>query len=285
MKVINLSRIWPALERYVMRRSWTRLTRRATDRTADLSRHDCLVLAPHPDDETLGCGGLVMRKRAAGQAVHVAVVTDGAATGAAEADRGAARADMVARRAQETTEACERLGVDADHLRFFDFPDGALADHAEALRTRIAQAVAEITPSEIYVCALDDGHRDHVALARVVRALHAEGGLGAASLWEYPVWFWDFRSWRPDGATNKAGFVSGVQRLRLRLRALNAVTVDITGLEHRKRDALACHKSQVGALADRDWSGLPRNFLAFFLRDKEVFFEVRSATKRAEVTG
>ncbi|WP_372675300.1 PIG-L deacetylase family protein [Aquicoccus sp.] len=275
MKFVTLSGIWPTLERAAMRRLWRTVARRAQDRTADLTRRDCLILAPHPDDETLGCGGLVLLKRKAGMPVHVAVVTDGAATGAADAARGMSRDDIVSLRARETVAACSLLGVAWDHIRFLGFPDGALAAHGAALEAEIAALVDELSPSEIFVCASGDGHRDHVALARAVHGLHAEGRLGGATLWEYPVWFWDFGSWRPERSSNKAGFIAGLHKAGRAARRLKAVTVDIGGFEQRKREALDCHRSQIGALGtEPGWSGLPPSFLEHFFRDRELFFEI-----------
>src|SRR5690349_19075047 len=53
------------------------LLSRAEDVTSQAAARSCLVLAPHPDDETLGCGATIMRKRAAGTPVHVVIATDG----------------------------------------------------------------------------------------------------------------------------------------------------------------------------------------------------------------
>lgn len=260
-----------------MRRLWRRVARRATDCSVELTRRGCLVLAPHPDDETLGCGGLVIHKRAAGQQVQVAVVTDGAATGAADMTRE----DIVTLRAREAVAACARLDVAEDHVQFLGFPDGALAAHATALEDRIAALVAELSPPEIYVCALGDGHRDHVALAQAVRNLHAQGRLGGAAVWEYPVWFWDFRSWRPEKASNKAGFIAGLRKAGQAARNLNTVAVDIKDLKQRKREALACHRSQIGGLEGaHGWNGLPPSFLDFFFHDRELFFKLDAQAAR-----
>src|SRR5829696_1206258 len=53
----------------------TRIT--ARDETAAVAARGCLVIAPHPDDETLGCGATIARKRAAGTPVRVVIVADG----------------------------------------------------------------------------------------------------------------------------------------------------------------------------------------------------------------
>src|SRR6516162_4744018 len=53
------------------------LLSRAEDMTAQTATRSCLVLAPHPDDETLGCGATIMRKLAAGTPVQVIIAADG----------------------------------------------------------------------------------------------------------------------------------------------------------------------------------------------------------------
>src|SRR5215469_14860675 len=53
------------------------LLSRAEDMTSQTATRSCLVLAPHPDDETLGCGATIMRKRAVGTPVQIVIATDG----------------------------------------------------------------------------------------------------------------------------------------------------------------------------------------------------------------
>src|SRR5687767_3222241 len=83
----------------------------ARDETAVSTTRRLLVLAPHPDDETIGCGATILRRRAAGTAVRVVVATDGRLS-----HRSAeVTPDELARiRAAEFREACSRLGVPAD---------------------------------------------------------------------------------------------------------------------------------------------------------------------------
>ncbi|MEM8849008.1 MAG: PIG-L deacetylase family protein [Pseudomonadota bacterium] len=270
-----MQRVWPWLERGAMRLVHRVLSRRSVDRTDALSVKNCLVLAPHPDDETLGCGGLIQRKRAAGASVHVTVVTDGAATHDGDEAQSLTRDALIDLRERETIEACAILGVEADAVSFLRLPDGDLAAHADGLRERLADIVARIAPEEVYVCALADGHRDHQALARAVRDLARTDRLGRADLLEYPVWFWDFRSWRPDGLSNKAGFVSGLRAALAHARRAPVQHVSIAGLVERKRAALACHRSQLGTYeGEPDWVGLPDAFLAHFNDDREFFFDV-----------
>src|ERR1700761_6094021 len=49
----------------------------AEDMTEQTEKRSCVVLAPHPDDETLGCAVTIMRKLAMGSRVHLLIATDG----------------------------------------------------------------------------------------------------------------------------------------------------------------------------------------------------------------
>ena len=81
-----------------------------------------LVLAPHQDDETLGCGGMIRIRRDEGAVVHVAFLTDGMTSGAGE--------ELVGVRRNEAESAMALLGVDGSQVTFLGFPDGALRPQA-----------------------------------------------------------------------------------------------------------------------------------------------------------
>jgi hypothetical protein len=86
----------------------------ARDDTEASAKRRCLVVAPHPDDETLGCGATIARKRAAGTAVLVAVVADGRY--AQSRSTMISPSELASIRAAEAVAACARLGVDADDV-------------------------------------------------------------------------------------------------------------------------------------------------------------------------
>ncbi len=263
------------MEQFALNAFWRGLALKSRDMTETLAGRSCLVLAPHPDDETLGCGGVVMHKLAAWSQVEVMIATDGAASHLDDPTRQTSRQALIEMRERETVQACRTLGLEPGNVSFLRFPDGALAQHADTLRERLADEIASRRPDEIYVCALQDGHRDHVALAQAVRDLAGAGRLNGAIHWEYPVWSFDFRSWRPPGRTNKAGYVLGLAGMADTLRRAHVSSVSLRGLRDRKREALACHRSQLGLLEDEpDWPGLPERFLSFFFRDRELFFHI-----------
>lgn len=270
-----MHRVWPRLESFALKSLWRALSRKATDMSVSTAARSCVILAPHADDETLGCGGLIMTKRAAGARVNVIIATDGAATHPDVPRQILTAEALVELREEETRAACKELGVDFAHLKFLRLPDGALASRAADLEADLAAEIAKIAPEEVYVCALADGHRDHKALARATRVLGERGELGNAMLWEYPVWYWSFRSWRPAATGNSRGFVAAIAEMRRAARDTVVFSVSLEKLDVRKRTALDCHRSQLGTLEEEPaWDGLPADFLENFFKDRELFFQV-----------
>src|SRR6266550_1318895 len=118
----------------------------------DLQGERLLVLAPHPDDEVIGCGGLIARHVLAGRQVRVIVVTDGAEAG------------EPAVREEESRLALARLGDVVPE--FLHFRDRHLDEDRDALGRRIRELLSEFKPDLIAVPSPVEIHPDHLALAR-----------------------------------------------------------------------------------------------------------------------
>lgn len=116
-----------------------------------------LVLAPHPDDETIGCGGMLAHHAASGHRVVVVHATDGGG-GDPEGRFG----DVAGRRLAEERRALAVLGV--GERRGLGFADGALADGPE-LEAALAALIAEVAPATLYSLSPFEYHPDHRALA------------------------------------------------------------------------------------------------------------------------
>jgi LmbE family N-acetylglucosaminyl deacetylase/glycosyltransferase involved in cell wall biosynthesis len=143
----------------------------------DLRGERLLVLAPHPDDEVIGCGGLVALHLRERRKVHVVVATDGAQAGDA------------AQRQSESRTALASLG-DAT-IEFLRFPDRNLAD-ARELDDRISEILREWKPDLIAVPSPLEIHPDHVALSRafcdlIARDASLFADLGVARVAFYEV--------------------------------------------------------------------------------------------------
>jgi len=107
-----------------------------------------LVVAPHPDDEILGCGGAIASHLARGDSVHVALVTGG--EGGGDRDARLAESRSAAACLGHTEVTC--LGV----------ADGQVADAAD-LPDRLAGLVRKLAPRVVYAPSLFEMHTDHVA--------------------------------------------------------------------------------------------------------------------------
>ena len=193
-----------------------------------------LVFAPHQDDETLGCGGLIALKRQQQIPVNVAFLTDGSACYDSIALAGVTvmpTIDIIRLRKQEATEALGRLGVNANSIHFLDQPDHFLDHQAlehDALINSLVDLLNEIKPQDIYVTYRYDVHGDHQATYRLVHEAIVRSGR-QARLWEYPIWsFWSHKP------------LSGLVRNHRR----NLYRLPIQRVLAQKQTALKCYKSQ-----------------------------------------
>jgi LmbE family N-acetylglucosaminyl deacetylase len=242
----------------------------------ELSRR-AVVFSPHPDDEVLGCGGTILKKRAVGAPVHLVYMTDGGASTTL-----IPRSDLIAMRKAEATSAACALGVDS--VEFLDFPDGQLHDHVEAATDRICEILRREVPQEIYIPYRHEPVRqaaDHRTTTSIVWAALERLAMKAI-VREYPVWFWYHWPWvnfRQTTAPLKTRHV--IKNSALAAFGLQAVfglnsAVDISDVQAKKRAALAHHKSQMERLIeDPHWVTLPQlsdgQFLGCFYQDFEFF--------------
>lgn len=202
-----------------------------------------LVFAPHPDDETLGCGGTILLKRSRGADVGVAFLTDGSKSHAALVSPEI----LADERHLEALEACRRLGVPERAVTWMGFPDGELARHARAAVSRVVELLTERQPHVVFAPLPVNEHPDHVATGRIVRAALRRAPLEApVTLLEYPIWFWHHFPWVSlrDG---DPGLLEKTRAARFGLRVLTHldVRVDVRAVRREKRAALAAHKSQM----------------------------------------
>ena len=123
--------------------------------TTNLTGKRVLVLAPHPDDETIGCGGSLALHVAAGDPVKVVFLTNGAKgdmTGRFE------RQSYIALRQEEARKACDCLG--RMELEFWPYEDRELGV-SPGVRERIKEILTVYTPNLVYVPSPLEFHPDH----------------------------------------------------------------------------------------------------------------------------
>ncbi|MDM0114041.1 PIG-L family deacetylase [Variovorax sp. J22R133] len=152
----------------------------ATDLVPEGAR--AVVVAPHPDDEVLACGGLLAQLAALQREICVIAVTDG--TSSHPGSRQWSPADLGRIRPLESQRALSLLGVSQVPLRL-GLPDGGLMALRSVLQDKLQSL---LRPSDVVFTTWRlDGHPDHEATgsATALAAMHV-----GATLIEVPVWAW-----------------------------------------------------------------------------------------------
>lgn len=197
-----------------------------------------LVIAPHPDDETIGVGATIAGLARRGTRVRVLFLTDGEAS----------HVDVVGlgeRRAAEASEALTALGLPTGRAERLGWADGRLAGDIDGL---VAAISARVTIGDVVLSTWPgDGHPDHRAAGIAVQRAANECGVSA---WWYPVWAWHHEP--SDGA-----LLLGAGRVMV-------TPADVAA----KRRALAAYRSQVTEVLGPPI--VPPVFLAHHLRPFEV---------------
>ncbi len=172
-----------------------------------LGRGRALILAPHPDDEVLGCGGAIMRHVADGDPVRVIICTDGAL------GLPPGHPDPLETRRQESRCAARLLGY--GEPIFWDWPDRGLG-YGEELLNQIQEAIAAWQAELVYAPSCWEVHPDHLNLALAcAEAIRHSARASQLVFYEVGVPLWPNR------------------------------LLDISGLSERKQQAIACFRSQL----------------------------------------
>lgn len=160
----------------------------ATSLHALLGGANPVVLAPHPDDETIGCGALIAASAARGLRPRIVFMTDGA--GSHPGSHAFAAPRLAELREREAVCAAAILGVDFNDLYFLRLPDTAAPHDGPAFDTTVALLagiVGQASPAVIFAPWAADPHRDHLATHRMARAVASLTGQRHLS---YPIWGW-----------------------------------------------------------------------------------------------
>jgi LmbE family N-acetylglucosaminyl deacetylase len=206
-------------------------------RTLALDRSDrLLVLAAHPDDESVATGGLLQHALAVGAEALVVFFTDGDNNPWAQrvnelrwAITAPDRARFGARRRAEARRALERLGVGETSTRFLGFPDQGTTDlvlhgNEVAMRT-LADTVRTWRPTVVVGPSLLDLHPDHSALGLMLQQI---------------------LECLPDTAAPRSHVRYLVHHPRLLARREGSLVLPLSAAQRiRKRSAIACHHTQL----------------------------------------
>ena len=213
-----------------------------------------LIVAPHPDDESLGCGGAIVLLRKFDLEVSILVLSDG--TLSHPNSIKFAKEKLRELRENELVKAAEILGVDERKITFLRYPDRSVPDENSTdfikVTDQIKQFLEREKPQTIFVPWRRDPHPDHRAAFQLISAAKQEN----MQIVEYPIWLYELAE--SDDAPLK--------------REVSAFRLDITSVVETKQKAIHAHTSQITDLIDDDPNGF--RLSAEVLHNFAVPFEI-----------
>lgn len=187
------------------------------------SQQRVCIFAPHPDDEILGCGGLLQQLAANGNHIILVHVTHGTQSHPNSQIYSPAKLNTI--RPQESLEALKVLGIDHQvTIISLDLTDGEVFAQQAQFYKKLA---AIIQPDDVLVTPfVHDGHPDHEATGQVVATFAKQQQLACYQVF---IWAWHWA----EPADN-------------RIPWSRAIKVDLSAEQlQRKTEAIACFKSQI----------------------------------------
>lgn len=215
-----------------------------------------LIVAPHADDESLGCGGVISLLRKYGQEVYILLLSDGTLSHPNSKEFPAEKLREL--RENELIEAGSVLGVAAEHIIFCRYKDRSVPDESsdefDSAVLNIEKMLSILKPESIFVPWRRDPHPDHQAAFQLLSSATTKN----AKLYEYPIWL------RQLGESGDLPTAEEVMPFRL----------DITSVLEKKQDAIHAHRSQTSDLITDDPEGftLSQEMLDQFKVSYETFF-------------
>ena len=209
-----------------------------------------VIIAPHPDDEVIGCAGLIQTLMERGIPPHVIILTGGEGSHRECCD--VTKDEIKKERRTLALGAAETLNLPISRVHFLDFPDEYI--HISCSETEnLDKIITELSPKAIFVPHWGEGMDDHINSAEIVKKLIADKNI---SIYEYCVWMWYYNVWNLDNKNARILKMSRNQH-QSKLRAIEQYIVP---------------KAPCG----KPWSGvLPNPFLYAAKWNRELYFRVR----------
>ena len=209
-----------------------------------------IIIAPHPDDEVIGCSGLIQQLLKEKKEVFIIFLTGGGAS-----HNGCSHSPLEVIKARRVlAETINKLlGVASTNVYFLEYPDGRVTfDHPET--NKLNQLIKGIQPQNIFVPHLGEGWNDHIQARNITLKLTEHES--SINLYEYCVWFWYYNVWDIDWK--------------------NAQLLSLSPEEQQiKSRAINCY-IQPKAPCGKPWSGnLPKVFIEANRWNKELYFRIK----------
>jgi LmbE family N-acetylglucosaminyl deacetylase len=224
-----------------------------------LSKKKILVFAPHPDDETFGCGGTIVKRISEGYEVLIVVMTDGryAFLYMLGVDSDPTPEELKEIRKEEVKRATKILGVPEEDLIFLDFVDGSLESNKEKVEEKVTEIISKNRPVEVYFPYKKDCNQDHRAAYQILKNSIRKLDIFTLT-YQYSI-------------THKYARVGPILDAFLGFFKRNMVRVDISKFLLIKEAAAKEFKTELTPVWSRQHKPMVHG-IKKFLKDKEIFY-------------
>jgi len=266
-------RLIDTVDRRVVAPMWRRaISLRSRRVVPDSVSRSMLVVAPHPDDETFGCGATIAARCAAGAEVTVVIAADG--RHAQSLSRRISPDHLAAIRREEAIKACTALGLAEGRLMQFGIEDTMVEFSHDSLVDRLRSIIRSENPDDIFTTCDRDWHIDHRAVSRATRT--AAAAEGRDEIFEFPIWWWiDGPRYPRPGRSRLARLAHLVGASFESVVSTQPVAFDARLHLASKRSAIAEYVSQVTNMTgEADWYVMEQDLLELFLGSREIHFRV-----------
>lgn len=221
----------------------------------------CLVMVPHPDDESLACAGLIAILIDRKVKINVILTTNGSMSH--PNSKKYPSHQLVKLRKKEFEDALKLVGVGTDAIKYYNAQDGSMPTIGdlgfEELEDKLTKDLITIKPDLILVPYELDSHDDHKATHQLLISSLLKSKIIRPKIWEYPVWLYER---------------ANIEEIP-KLKKGELIAVDIISQLSLKKRCIYAHQSQTTLMIDDDPNGfmLSTNMIENFIKGIEYFME------------
>ena len=246
-------------------------------------KKNAVVVAPHFDDETLGCGGIIAKKKQAGAEIKIVFMTDGTQSHSTLIENE----KLNSIRSSEAKRAAVELGLSQDDVIVLNYSDSLLEKNIEEASEKVVKILEDFNTEEIFIPSKFEPwifSGDHLAATKICMTAVAELNR-PLTIYEYPIWYWYSYPWVSLPLRLKK---SSINIFNISIKCLWGLGLtkhfncfsnlnDVTDI---KRKALEQHESQMNSKDGNEiWNTLPGvsngEFLNCFFNEFEVFNKIK----------
>ena len=219
-----------------------------------------IVVAPHPDDETIACGGIIQKYLEKKSTITIIYITNGenAYSHIYSIYENPSPSELGIIRKEEALRALEILGLSSKDLIFLEFNDGSVAEQYNIIKEKVKKILYKYKPNLVYVPYKNSSHNDHKATFKIVYDAINELGI-KVKLYSYLI----------NIKYNRLYFLL---LLYLKIKGKKLVIHNISKYSNKKLKAIEQYKSQINSPNPMQNRSVLTNNIRYRLLDRFEFF-------------